>query len=102
MATTNNTITINSWSEVKQKLFYGDKEIVNASKRVQAGANATPLHYTTREGVDKTFYFADEVAVLDTAGMREKQKAERDLFRQYMRHELSLDQFNQAIADLNS
>lgn len=102
MSNSTNTTTINNWGEVKTKLFYGDKEIVNATKRVQPKDNAQQLKYVTRDGVTKLFYFADEVVVLDTAGLREKQKAERDLFRQYMRHELSLDQFNQAIADLNA
>lgn len=102
MSNSTNTTTINSWGEVKTKLFYGDKEIVNARKSVQPKENAHQLKYVTREGVTKLFYFADEVVVLDTAGLREKQRAERDLFRQYMRHELSLDQFNQAIADLNA
>jgi hypothetical protein len=102
MATTTNTTTNNSWGEVKTKLFYGDKEIVNATKRVQPAENAHQLKYVTREGVTKLFYYADEVVILDTAGVREKQRAERDLFRQYMRHELTPDQFNQAIADLNA
>jgi len=96
------TTIINSWGEVKQKLFFEDKEIVNASKRVQPKEGAETLEYTTREGVKKMFYFAEDVAVLDTAGMRLKQQAERDLFRRYMRHEISMDEFNTAIAELNA
>ena len=102
MSNSNNTTTINSWGEVKQKLFFGDKEIVNASKRVQPKEGAHVLKYTTKEGVEKLFYFADEVAILDTAGLRLKQQAERDLFRRYMKHEISIDEFNTAIAELNA
>lgn len=96
------TTTISSWGEVKQKLFFGDKEIVNATKRVQPSPTAEVLEYTTREGVKKLFYFADEVAILDTAGMRLKEQAARDLFRRFMKHEISAEEYAQAITDLNA
>jgi len=102
MSTTKTTsTTINSWGEVKQKLFFGDKEIVNASKRIVPKENAHVLTYTTKDGVEKKFYFADEVAVLDTEGIRLKQQAERDLFRRYMKHEISHEQLIAAVAELN-
>jgi hypothetical protein len=101
MATPKNT-TISSWGEVSQKLFYGDKEIVNATKRVQPRDGAETLEYTTREGVKKLFYFAEDVAILDTAGMRLKEQAARDLFKRFMKHEISAEEYAQAITDLNA
>lgn len=100
MATQNNTTTINNWGEVKQRLFYGDKEIVNATKRVQPKEGAHQLKYTTREGVDKLFYFADEVTVLDTEGLKLKRQAIRDLHARFMKHEISADQYAAAIVEL--
>lgn len=95
------TITINTWGEVKQQLLFDGKVIVNNSKRVVAKEGATKLVYTTKEGVLKTFYFLDEVALLDLAGVREKQKAITDIHRRFMRGELTVDQYTQAVKDLS-
>ena len=97
---TQTPITIKSWSEVQQKLFYGDKEIVNDSKKVQPGAKAQPLQYTTREGVLKTFYFADEVTLLDTEGLRLKRQAINDLHKRFMRHEISAEDYATGVIQL--
>lgn len=100
MSTTTNTTTINNWGEVKTKLFYGDREIVNDSKKVQPGEKAHKLQYTTREGVLKTFYFADEVTLLDTEGMKLKRQAIKDLHTRFMKHEISAEQYAAAIVEL--
>lgn len=99
MSTTTPT-TINSWSEVKQKLFLGDKEIVNASKRVQPHKGAQAITYVTKDGVTKQFYYAEQVDILDTAALREVEKQKRELFKLYMQHEIGLNQFNEAMAQL--
>ncbi len=101
MATTKN-ITINNWGEVKQRLYFGDKEIVNASKSVQAGANATTLEYTTKDGRIKKFYFADEVVILDREAVKLRNQAIKDLHNRFMRHEISVDAYTQAIKDLEA
>lgn len=98
--TTTNTTIINSWGEVKQKLFYADREIVNANKRVQPNANAQKLQYTTKEGVAKLFYYADEVTVVDTSALREVEKQKRELFKLYMQHEIGLADYTAAMAEL--
>lgn len=102
MATTNKSITINNWGEVKQRLYFGDKEIVNASKSVQAGANATTLEYTTKDGRIKKFYFADEVVILDREAVKLRNQAIKDLHNRFMRHEISVDAYTQAIKDLEA
>lgn len=101
MATTKNII-ITNWGEVKQRLYYGDKEIVNASKSVQAGANATTLEYTTKDGRIKKFYFADEVVILDREAVKLRNQAIKDLHNRFMRHEISVDAYTQAIKDLEA
>ncbi len=93
-------ITINNWGEVKQKLFFEDRQIVNATKRVQPSDKAQALHYKTKDGVNKTFYFADEVTVLDVEGLKLKKQLTNDLMKRYMAHEISADQFTKAVAEL--
>jgi hypothetical protein len=95
-------LTINSWGEVKQQLMFQGREIVNASKRVQPGTKSQVIFYTTKDGVEKRFYFADEVAILDTASMREKEVAINDIYKRFKRHEISAADMAVAIAALES
>lgn len=95
-------IKINNWGEVKQQLYFEGKQIVNATKSVQPGDGATVLEYTTKDGRAKKFYFADEVVVLDRDAMRLRDQAVKDIFARFMRHEISQDQMNQAIKDLEA
>jgi hypothetical protein len=95
-------IKISNWGEVKQRLYYGEKEIVNASKSVQAGANATVLEYTTKDGRAKKFYFKDEVVVLDREAMKLRDQAIRDLHNRFMRHEISVDAYTTALKELEA
>lgn len=92
--------TINNWGEVKQRLYFGDKEIVNASKRIQPNEGADSLQYITKDGVTKTFYFADDVTVVDAGKNREINKLRTDLFKMYLRHEVAKADFDRADAEL--
>lgn len=95
-------IKISNWGEVKQRLYYGEKEIVNATKSVQPGANATVLEYTTKDGRAKKFYFADEVVVLDREAITLRNQAIKDLHSRFMRHEISVDAYTTALKELEA
>jgi len=101
MATTKTT-TINNWGEVKQRLYYGDKEIVNASKSVQPGEKAEVLEYTTKDGRVKKFYFADQVVILDRQAVNLRNQAIKDLHSRFMRQEISVDAYTQALKELEA
>ena len=99
---TTKTTTITNWGEVKQRLYFGEREIVNASKRVQPGAKAEVLQYTTKDGRVKKFYFADEVVILDREAMHLKAQAIKDLHNRFMRQEISVDAYTQALKELDA
>ena len=95
-------IKIANWGEVKQQLFFEGKQIVNATKSVQAGAGATTLEYTTKDGRVKKFYFADQVVILDREAMNLRKQAMNDIWARFTRQEISADQFTQAIKELEA
>ena len=97
-----NHIKIANWGEVKQRLYYGEREIVNATKSVQAGENAQYLEYTTKDGRVKKFYFADEVVILDHEAVKLRNQAINDLHKRFMRHEISVDAYTQALKELEA
>lgn len=104
MATTTNTIpTLTSWGEVEQKTFYNGKEVVKQSKKVipKDGAVAA-FNYTNKAGNKGAWYNVEDVTIIDTLEMRERERAARELFKQFMAHELTATQYAEAIAALEA
>ena len=94
------TTTINSWGDVKQKLFFNGKEIVKVNKRVTPNKGATLMNYTKKDGETIQFVYADQATIIDTEQARELAKQERELFKLYKSHEIGLDQYAKALAEL--
>lgn len=93
---------ISNWGEVKQQLYFNGRQIVNASKSVQAGPKSEVLEYTTKDGRIKQFYFADEVVILDREAVNLRNQAIKDLHNRFMKHEISVDAYTTALKELEA
>lgn len=107
--TTSTVIVIESWGEIEQRLFYQNRQIVNASKRITPiASNCNSLLYVTKDGVDKKLYFLDDVTVAktlskaDAGANREIGKLRDDLWKLYKKHEVASADFVKADAELEA